>query len=264
VSIIERLSSEFQVVKVLVDGLTSPLNKSIDVAEDDAIYQQIVNKTTSGNIVFESLIGKNYEEKMQACTLIDIFIANSGTGCMIPHRFLGKIGVIHSNTELNTFDIENNDNVKVVSKYKIINMPSGLSDPKPRLAMNISYTIDWIEIFNSLCDLIKFHYGKGIKKLEPRPPEVVASVYSRSNYYNSSNKEYVINSMGNVSSLLKDNYTLADLFRELAVSYENNFLYDQAKENIKMAKIIRPEGPVINRICNRLNFENEKAILGRS
>lgn len=251
--IIKNLAKEYDNLYVKVDGLTSTLGASIDTSGDDYVHNEICKRVSSENVVIESLIGKDYDYKIKECSEIDLYVANSGTGCMIPYRFFDKPGVMHSNTKFNAFSAEESASLKLISPQKIIDMPMKLSDPYPKLAMNISYSIDWIEIYNELCVLIEHHYGKKITRLVPNPVGVVASQYSAENYYTHENKMCLIESMCDVSKMLKENYSLADLFRELAVAHENNFLLDQAKINIDIAKLLRPRGPVINKISCRIN-----------
>lgn len=148
IQILNKLASFYQTVLVLVDGLTSSINKTIDNSEDDDIFKAI-SLELDDNITVKSTIGLTYKHKIQLCNDVDVFIANAGSGSLVPLRFCKKPGVLHSNRTLFAFpDIY--ENIILIDKYFITEVPDA-----NRGLDKINYNIKWEYIYQCLSEIIK-------------------------------------------------------------------------------------------------------------
>ncbi|WP_025564758.1 hypothetical protein [Psychromonas sp. SP041] len=148
VEIIKNLHTIYKSITVIVDGWTNYENDDSINVEDNDVYDQIKNEFSSvTSIDFVNLINNDYKSKIAYANVCDFFIANSGTGCMVPFMISNIKGVIHGNGLLNTFIHSYDESVKVVPKEKIIS-------EKSKAIMNNSYSIAWQTIYNLLMGLI--------------------------------------------------------------------------------------------------------------
>lgn len=150
VKIIESLFASYNTITLLIDGWTSFSNNPVINEDDQKIYQEITRRLDNRvNII--NLIGSDYISKLEHVKKIDYFIANSGSGAIIPMMFANKKGVLHSNGDLHTFKKAytknvRSDNIKVTPKDKV---HSEAGD----IAMYNSYSIHWTVIYNLLLEL---------------------------------------------------------------------------------------------------------------
>jgi hypothetical protein len=148
VAITKKLSVKFNRITVLIDGWTNYENDVSLNVEDNKVFDLIKKELSSfTSVKLISLINENYKTKIAYANVRDYFIANSGTGCMVPFAFCNIKGVIHGNGRVNTFRKIYNENVRVVSKDKIIAEQLGIP-------MYTSYSIAWEVIYNYLMELM--------------------------------------------------------------------------------------------------------------
>ncbi|MEL0630489.1 hypothetical protein [Psychromonas aquatilis] len=230
IEIIKNLSDMYSSITIIVDGWTNYVNDSSFNIEDNEVYDLIREKFTSNeDINFINLINKGYMSKVSYANNCDCFIANSGTGCMVPLLFSNIKGVIHGNGVLNTFKKIYNDNVYLVPKNKIISQQS-------KVIMVNSYSISWQVIFNLLMKVI------GNKKQLNEPTQKM-------------NSKLVF---GNLS--FSDTTKPADALRDIALAFEA--LGDKEMAYTLMCKALeqRPTGPVIKKKVSQLKVEIEQGI----
>jgi hypothetical protein len=147
---------------LLIDGWTSLAggtpDSPKDIARDNSVFFAIQKQLKNeANIKVVSLIGKDYKDKVSYANTIDAFVANSGTGGMVPMMFSDKRGIIHSNGRLHTFERSYSDKIKVTSIDKI-------SAEEHAIDAGV-YSIDWRVIYNDLCDILNIE-----DKLKERKP----------------------------------------------------------------------------------------------
>ncbi|MCP1304858.1 hypothetical protein BIS09_13550 [Halomonas sp. R1t8] len=136
------LSRKFCYVKVYIDGLTAPHGSSIDVPEDQDVYNAIIKRLHGvSNIDVESVIGKDYASKIKICSTVDFFVANAGSGSIVPLRICKKPGVLHSNDTIYTFPDNYKGRVEFVDREKVKTFKEA-GDAE----MLQSYDFDWREI----------------------------------------------------------------------------------------------------------------------
>lgn len=174
VNIVMELVNYFENVIVYIDGMTAKQGVRATNEEDSYVYEKIKNHLSAIDKVYlVSLIGFDYREKISFCSSVDFFIANSGTGCMVPLRFVKKPGVLHSNTRLFTFPDKYPSCVSRVDNNYVIDVFNGKSSS----AMHVSYHICWQHVFNLAAEVINKIKGSNIKYLNVPPVEEVAKHY---------------------------------------------------------------------------------------
>lgn len=150
-NIVNQFRASGYTVALVIDGMTAPHEETIESPEDQYVADKILGLLDS-DVHVTNLIGKDYTAKIQVCQEVDVFIANGGTGCMVPLRFCKKSGVVHSNTQL-LFPFDD-----VYERVKIINQKDIVVDQKtgdsPEQAMMISYHIQWEFVFNALLSVM--------------------------------------------------------------------------------------------------------------
>lgn len=167
-NIVKQLRENYSSITVVIDGWTrftggeadSPKNLSRDQAVFDAIAGHLDGIE---GIQLVNLIGKSYKEKISYSRGVDYFVANSGTGGMVPMMFTGTQGVIHSNGRLHTFKRSYNDRIKIVPNEKILAQDLALDSGV--------YSTDWTVIYNLLVNLM----GEG--QLLPEKNRVMNKYY---------------------------------------------------------------------------------------
>lgn len=245
-SIIKLLSKNFSNILVVVDGWTAPYGEEVVLLEEEHIFNKI--RKSCGDVVsFISVIGKDYYHKIAVCKHIDYFIANAGTGCMVPLRFCRKDGVLHTNSHLVTFP-DNYDargqNVKLVEKEFI----KDVDIPVKKIDM-VSYHINWKVLYNLLVKLINIKLNNKLDEIDIKEGEELVGDITIS--LEKWQKELVKN------KIIPNDSIFVDLLRDLALRFENHGDLDTAFALMVEAKKLRPEGPFIEQktleYYNKLN-----------
>lgn len=149
--IVKQLRKHYPTITVIIDGWTS-LDGGIpdspkDIARDNAIFKLISNRMDKlQGVQLINIIGKDYKEKTSYAKSVDFFVANSGTGGMVPMMFTQAKGVIHTNGRLHTFERSYDDTIKVVPTDKIKAQEHAIDAGV--------YSIGWEVIYNLLTELI--------------------------------------------------------------------------------------------------------------
>lgn len=150
-NLVRELNKHYPSITVIIDGWTSLADgipdSPKDISRDMAVFDALSTRLKKmKNIEIINLIGKDYKEKISYARSIDCFIANSGTGGMVPMMFTQKSGVLHSNGKLHTFERSYTQRVQNVPHEKIhaqdLSLDSGV------------YSIDWKVIYNLLADVL--------------------------------------------------------------------------------------------------------------
>lgn len=233
--IINSLDPFYKKILILFDGMTALNNKEeIHKTEEDIVNN--IKKNINPEIEAISLIGKDYQTKVSYCNKIDIFIANAGTGSMVPLRFCKKPGVLHSNSSLFTFRYDYGELVRRVdSKFVQDQLPNDTKISVDR----ISYHIHWKHIYNELVLLLNT-----IKK-GTLPYKNIKD----------SNKKITSSEFESLKKRLSNSSDSADILRETAILFEKSGDYKTALSIMSQAKLLRPTGPVI---CKKLEEYKQK------
>lgn len=233
--IIKAVSQYFDKIFVFIDGITSPVGRVVDNKEDNDIFKIIKqNLKECGNVSCINMVGKAYEEKIILCYKnIDFFIANAGTGAVVPLRFCRKPGVIHSNSSLMSFPDEYGDSVKVVAGGEVLESFNQDNVSYDR----VSYYVAWEVIYNCLADLMNksLKYELQIDFLEQKSP------------YGELDEKGVEAALNFLDERFKKAGDSADGMRELALFFEMTGDFEKAYQVMCLAKMARPNGPFINR-----------------
>ena len=155
-NIVKKLASYYADILVIVDGWTSKLSTlkqdEVSANQDREVYSKIAAECAEV-ATFKSVIGHSYESKINACHGVDFFIANAGSGAMVPLRFCQKDGVLHSNLSIFTFPDsyeDYNQIIKTVEEGYIV-IPQ---EERNNSGDHTSYQISWKLIFNRLAEII--------------------------------------------------------------------------------------------------------------
>ena len=161
--IIKELSKYYDRLLVVVDGMTARDAENLYVPEDTDIFYTIKDKSPK-NVSFCNLIGKDYKIKITICREVDFFIANAGTGCMVPLRFCKKNGVLHSNGSLRAFPADYSKRDQIIKEVEIKDL---FLEPetKEEAAQHRSYHISWKVVYNTLVDVINKTWLTSLDKL---------------------------------------------------------------------------------------------------
>jgi hypothetical protein len=249
ISIIKQLEKQFPDIKVYVDGLTAMDGETLNNADDNEIVNKIEQAfKNKSNVEVVSLVGKDYRTKICYCSTSDIFIANAGTGAIVPLRFTKKPGVLHRNTKLFTFPDNYPDTVKRTDSKFIVDVDI---DGKNRGDF-LSYHTPWQHIFNLSAEVINKIKGSKIKNLKVPEMESLIKEY---NHQESSNiridELLVFNKLG---SKIKSQDQGADILREVALSFEKSGDLLTALTIMKKASQLRPKGDFIkNKVSEYLS-----------
>ena len=152
--IIKKLADQFEYLTVYVDGMTASYDKKIKVEEDLEVYESIkrIVQSERDSVEFHCLIGDDYKTKIRCCEKVDVFVANAGSGCIVPLRFNKKHGVLHSNGRLRTFGEDDyHGRVLEVENKSVVLKP----DSDKESASLVSYGIDWRYIYDLLATKIE-------------------------------------------------------------------------------------------------------------
>jgi tetratricopeptide (TPR) repeat protein len=215
--------------------MTALDGKIIKNQEDEEIYEKLKKPFENDkNINITSVIGQDYRRKICYCSTTDVFIANGGTGCMVPLKFCEKPGVLHSNTSLWAFGEINTTLVK--STDSSITLDSKTDNTNTD--MSTSYSIPWEHIFNLLADVLQEIKDIKIKRLK------VPNLNDLENKYKKENLR--LNAFKELEENIKSGKQSADILREIAYHFERNGDIYTALKIMEEALCLRPNGPVIN------------------
>lgn len=244
-NILKRLSESFSKTLVIVDGWTSTLGTlSKDqkhIIQDEKIFYNIAVDAPD-NIRIRSVIGLGYEEKVSICQDVDFFIANAGSGSIVPLRFCNKDGVLHSNKAVYSFPDKYGDYDQLVEYIEKddIGIPV---EHKGKFFDRADYHISWKLIFNSLADIINKRKGLKISTVdvdikdfaylenESRSPAIVYKELLKLSHR--THKNLYINSIRDIALVLKE-----------------NGMIDAALEVMTEAHELRPSGEFIEEKIN--------------
>lgn len=240
-NIIKKLLSHFNEIELFVDGMTAPEGNTIRDADDEAVLKQIENRL-EGQCRIQSLIGQDYRHKIRICSTVDLFIANAGTGCMVPLRFCKKPGVLHSNSKLFTFPDEYSSTVKKFKKKYVIDVVEQGRESS-RFA---SYHTPWQHIFNLTAEILNQTKGTNIQPLEVPPVEEVAKAYEAKEQA----KKKKMMAFSALKNRVKPTDKSPDILREVALSFEQSGDIETALKVMQKALELRPKGPVIKKKVN--------------
>lgn len=220
IAIVRNLSMDFSHITVMLDGWTNYEGDN-SINKDDNIIYDLIERELSviPSIKVINLINLNYKKKIAYANTCDYFVANSGTGCMVPFMMCNAKGVIHSNGRMSTFQSVYNDNVRTVPNNKILSEQSGIP-------MYTSYSIAWEVIYNLLMDLM----GNSYRLDEPQLGINSKSVFSKLRFTNKSKP--------------------ADALREIALAFDQVGDRETAYTLMCEALEQRPNGPFIKQKVN--------------
>lgn len=247
--ITSRLSEYFDEITVFVDGMTAKENEKTETYEDLVIFNQLA-EVAPNNCELISLIDENYKNKIKIANNIDIFIANAGTGCMVPMRFCRKPGVIHSNTQLTTFKIPEDSLVKRTLKSLTKDV---VLEGKERLDF-LSYHIPWQHIYNLSVKIINKEKSTNIDIVPC--PDIDTFMKNDNKDVNSLNKK--TNLFSNLEKNFLNNYKTADCLRDLSLAMEKAGNISLALLLMKEAYELRPTGPFIQKKLRELYKKKEE------
>lgn len=147
--IVKRLAERFGTVHVLVDGITAPDRQIANVPEDSQVAGAIIDEVARScdNVTCETLVGQDYWTKIAYCAGTDAFIANAGSGCIVPLRFCKKPGVLHSNRWINTFTGDQYPSGVITIDQKYVE-ESAVDGDVPKAC--VSYSINWEFVYTAL------------------------------------------------------------------------------------------------------------------
>ena len=113
------------------------------------------------NVSFVNLVGQTYREKIKQCQTVDFFIANAGTGQLVPHRFCRKPGILHSNEKHCVFPTGiNNTSVQLVDKSLVKDVGNLFAKNTPNQKAGsglISYSIKTQVVIDMVKQMLKLN-----------------------------------------------------------------------------------------------------------
>ncbi|UWU47491.1 tetratricopeptide repeat protein [Limnospira platensis] len=119
--IITELAKIYPNIGVVFDGWTAPLNPTQndinEAAKDQAVVDEIVQLLPPSVKTF-TVVGSTTVRKLAFATVIDVFIANKGTGSIHVDRFAKKPGVVHLSNSARSIASTN------LLHYNVVNVPS--------------------------------------------------------------------------------------------------------------------------------------------
>ena len=96
-------------IHIFIDGFTSSEYCS---NHKDTLDYELAKKLSAEldilGIKNSIIVNQTYRKKIEIANELDLFIANSGTGAMVPMEFCNKPGVLHSNKTMMTFPLSEN------------------------------------------------------------------------------------------------------------------------------------------------------------
>lgn len=253
INIIKKLRPCFEGVVLYIDGMTAVQGEKVVNEEDDAVYRGIKKGLIEvEGVEVHSLVGWDYREKIVCCDTVDIFIANAGTGCLVPLRFVRKPGVLHSNNKLFAFPDEYPDSVKEVHKSYVIDVVNGESDA----AMHVSYHIPWQHIFNLAAELLNEIKGTEITSLDVPPVVDIKKAYDKEMQAQEEIRSY----FQLLENSIKRDPSSPSILRDVAFAFEKAGDIHTAMKIMEKAQLLRPQGPVIKRKLDEYRVALKKDI----
>ena len=168
-TLVKQLSPWYDSYVFLIDGFTQyednlgaliEGSKEIPVKQDLEVVNSIREKLSPfSNTSIVCLVGQTYRQKIQRCHSADFFIANSGAGQLVPHRFCKKPGILHGSKNLCIFPKGiNNTSVKLVDKSHITDVGNLFAKGKKAeqlTAGSISYSINIQIVINMIIEMLE-------------------------------------------------------------------------------------------------------------
>lgn len=153
--IITELAKIYPNIGVVFDGWTAPLNPTPsdinEAAKDQAVVDEIMQLLPPSVKTF-TVVGSTTVRKLAFATVIDVFIANKGTGSIHVDRFAKKPGVLHISNSARSVAS------RLHLHYNVVNVPSNqVVDIPNSAALNvghISYSINSDIILNLLKEIL--------------------------------------------------------------------------------------------------------------
>lgn len=137
-------------VVVLFDGLTAVDGRYANY-RDDLMVVDAITRRLDARILPVTLVGRDYATKIAHCKQAVAFIANAGSGSLVPLRFCAKPGVLHSNAAIQTFRDDHYDMpVHFVSPGFVREVPH----PENPRSDWISCQIPWQRMHNVFADIL--------------------------------------------------------------------------------------------------------------
>lgn len=235
-AIINELNKSYKSLLVIVDGLTATDGEMISVPEDIEVFNRI-KRSCNDSIKFISVIGMDYTSKIAICNEVDFFIANAGSGSVVPLRFSQKDGVLHSNLSINTFPDDyqgKGQDVRKVSDDLIVE--ENLNQPSN---MNVSYHVPWKSIYNLLISIINNKKGVSHTPLEISEEDMIV------NHIDDMTVLRILEERFKSLSFIKDKRDLAEIFREIGTGFEAAGNYKMAQTLMLYAYKLRPNSKII-------------------
>jgi hypothetical protein len=229
VAIIRELARHFPRLHVYIDGITAPEGRTVAVPEDEKVADRIVADVGDAARV-ESLVGRDYPEKIARCHAADLFIANGGSGCIVPLRICRKPGVLHSNRRLWTF--RHDESPTTVVRVDL-GMIQEVSD-KARSGF-VSYSIPWQHVYNRLVFVLGKVRGIDLPELDvPQEPGRAEKYGDRALF-------------GQLQQMVTPEADSGDILREVAKLFEKKGDIVTALALMEQASLQKPHGPYIKR-----------------
>ena len=156
--LVEFLRGRFANPLIVVDGWTGQMQDSDAEAEavamDTAVYRELLqySRDKAQSI---SLIGARVEEKAAVARNLDSFIANMGTGCLLPSLNAKCPGIVHSSQAL--YNNHSRHNLRVGNLVAIVGRD--ISDGKFTSKAQTSYSIAPRMIIRALAALLDLAPG---------------------------------------------------------------------------------------------------------
>ncbi len=249
IEIITHLGQYFSNIKLYIDGMTGS-EKNIEKNKDDIYVFEIIKLSLSHICEIHSLIGYDYRTKIKIGNEIDLFIANNGTGCLVPLRFCKKNGVLHSSKKFNSLG---KYYVSPIVESADESLTIDVSHPSMTTIDAVSYHIPWQHIYNLAANIIMQTKDIDIQKLSvPEVEEVV-----KKSEKNIDKKEKDKRRFTTLKERIKKDDSAPDILREVAFLFEESGDLVTAERILAKANILRPEGKTIE---NKL-FEYRRKLL---
>lgn len=253
--LVRHLLQYFPKIELYIDGMTASEGKIISNADDQSVFNEI-RQLLADSCSVHSLIGYDYRHKVTVCSTVDMFIANGGTGCIVPLRFCKKPGIVHSNSKLFTFPDEYPDIVKRNNSLYLLD--ETYSEKIPSMAT--SYHIPWQHIFNLTADVLNQIKGTNIQHLKVPPVGSVLKEYKKKKNSEEEGSS-IIQKVDNRSIHEKQNHLIfqdinkkihskvenAVILREIALAFEKSGDIATAFKVMEKAHLFRPRGPIIKK-----------------
>ncbi len=153
--IITELAKIYPNIGVVFDGWTAPLKpiqRDIDEAAKDQAVVDEIRQLLPPSVKTFTVVGSTTVRKLAFATVIDVFIANKGTGSIHVDRFAKKPGVVHIS---NSFRRAAS---RTQLHYNIVNVPSNqvvdIPHPTHPRIDHISYSINPDVILNLVKEIL--------------------------------------------------------------------------------------------------------------